>query len=701
MLNEKPGYRQLRTSGSSPQPALASSREPLFPDFLGAQSTQDKGSLCVSEENKAPCLDGHGMEQPALNVINGVSSKGCRENQEMSGPITVNCAEPLNRGDATNVRSSEQNDRSPAPFRWRGQNYLLKMAHDLEFLDDPNVSAPVSAWLGFLVTENPFIIPPHDHDVCKALRREHTVFREAVASRRRHQQQRKDSNGHRRSRSRASCKIGICDAEKYPSSFAFCRKSAPQFVGLCIDSDSAKLEVTVTKTTLHGLEPSNQLKISGPEECTKIKIGCRGLIEPKTAETSAGSVLTSAGSVLQGLGELEEDIACCELSSGEEGEAAWGGGGLLESPIVPPLPESIRRKASIAGVVLCRERASEAMLESRALEMAINAKRTNEILRERCKERSSRLESLTLKSFKEGMRDTLRDRHTCTISLMSASSIRLSESGKEPLKRASTAPANGRNEGRDPIFNTRGGVRVCADGRVADVVVNESGHGTNGSWDAGEINLMERAGVVPFPYFVPAGVRSRDKSRYFPSAISSHLSHSNPSIREPSCLSSLDATRTKGTSVQASVERSAEPSTATCSLRASSSNMSTRARENKLANRRTATRQMRRKGWKIIIPDPAKIFETRELAASRIQTVFLGMCARFSMRKKQEKRTWAATTISRAWRGWRVRVALSMKNLLKKAEEMRQRVEDKRRNRKAHLITLFFRDILYRRRRVR
>ena len=40
-------------------------------------------------------------------------------------------------------------------FEWEGNNYLLKMCSDLDFLDD----TPVRRWVGFSLRRNPFILP--------------------------------------------------------------------------------------------------------------------------------------------------------------------------------------------------------------------------------------------------------------------------------------------------------------------------------------------------------------------------------------------------------------------------------------------------------------------------------------------------------------------------------------------------------------
>ena len=44
----------------------------------------------------------------------------------------------------------------PAPFVWNGVNYLLKMPSDLDFLDEV---VPLTAWLGFSMLRNPFVMP--------------------------------------------------------------------------------------------------------------------------------------------------------------------------------------------------------------------------------------------------------------------------------------------------------------------------------------------------------------------------------------------------------------------------------------------------------------------------------------------------------------------------------------------------------------
>jgi hypothetical protein len=43
------------------------------------------------------------------------------------------------------------------PFTWNGENYLSKLMHDVDWLDDIPL---ISAWLGFSMIGNPFLIPP-------------------------------------------------------------------------------------------------------------------------------------------------------------------------------------------------------------------------------------------------------------------------------------------------------------------------------------------------------------------------------------------------------------------------------------------------------------------------------------------------------------------------------------------------------------
>ncbi|CAM9871378.1 unnamed protein product, partial [Scytosiphon promiscuus] len=114
-----------------------------------------------------------------------------------------------------------------------------------------------------------------------------------------------------------------------------------------------------------------------------------------------------------------------ELSSGEEGEVKWEGGGRLDVPIIPDLPRLVRSKASATEAVLRGEKASERAVESSAREIAANARRTRDILKLTGKPLPSRrgedggkrsaslnaMESLAERSCREGLRGVLVGRH--------------------------------------------------------------------------------------------------------------------------------------------------------------------------------------------------------------------------------------------------------------------------------------------------
>lgn len=57
------------------------------------------------------------------------------------------------------VQGNNNNSSSSAlkPFQWNGTNYLDKLAHDLEFLEE---YPQLVDWLGFSTINNPFIVPP-------------------------------------------------------------------------------------------------------------------------------------------------------------------------------------------------------------------------------------------------------------------------------------------------------------------------------------------------------------------------------------------------------------------------------------------------------------------------------------------------------------------------------------------------------------
>lgn len=234
-----------------------------------------------------------------------------------------------------------------AAFYWKGQNYIVKMAYDLEFLDDPTVSNPVSTWLGFVVHNNPFLIPPEGLNTCETLRREHEERREAASVRRRHR--RRDSNSRRRSNSRTNTNTGADDCSLRQSR----RPSNDSGRGVGVEAG-----VSETKNSPQSNLWSSPLGVEGAMITTmETHGGDLGSIEAVNRGTEAncaGSASASASvSVdhrrLRGLDAIDAEVEMvCELSSGEEEEVRWGGGGHLDAPIIPTVPDSVRANASVA-----------------------------------------------------------------------------------------------------------------------------------------------------------------------------------------------------------------------------------------------------------------------------------------------------------------------------------------------------------------
>lgn len=147
-------------------------------------------------------------------------------------------------------------------------------------------------------------------------------------------------------------------------------------------------------------------------------------------------------------------------------------------------------------------------------------------------------------------------------------------------------------------------------------------------------------------------------------------------------------------------ERSSSGKSSSASLHASSSSMSARVRARAAASRPTAARR-HHKGKITVILDPSKTKEIREKAALLIQAAFLGVHARSTARRLRRKRDSAATMISRVYRWRRARVALLEARRLVNGERLRHRALSRIANRAAHLITIFFHDIVYLKQRVR
>lgn len=395
----------------------------------------------------------------------------------------------------------------------------------------------------------------------------------------------------------------------------------------------------------------------------------------------------------------------------------------------PPLcfgPLALSRRA-ISGL-LRRELASERTLENQARAIMENARRAEEIIDQPRKEASSRVDSLAQKSFSEDLRGALKDRQV-SVARLRTISVETTVSDRGAFRRVFTAPAagsgsgrrmggvvvsargNAEDRGKTPSFG-RGGVYMSADGWTEERGGDDS---TTRVICAAATPVTGRTAVKSHPS-PPSSLTTRRRHRVEPSnlSLSSHFSRNSggwnpPPRRRPSTTSyaaaNISIRGDEGSSLL-SPEPSAERSTGQSadhtdppSLQASTSSMSDRARDRARAHRPTATRHGRN-GGKIVIVDPATSKETREKSARLIQTVFFGARARSSVRRVRARRAWAATTIGRVWRGWRVRVVMWTMRWVARAERLKRRVTDRARSRAAHLVSIFFRDIVYRKRRV-
>lgn len=480
------------------------------------------------------------------------------------------------------------------------------------------------------------------------------------------------------------------------------------------------------------------------------------------SEVSAGSAHTSIDP-LPAFESFESEGIPCELSSGEEEEVRWGGEGYLDTPLIPTLPGSIRCKGLAAEGVLRDECAFEEMRESSSREMLADARRTGDIIREPKGKSRSRMESLALRSSTEGLKGTLQERHVGMTRLTSATDYFSGWEEGGQCRRVFTAPPSGGHRQRrltraamasdtalagTGTFGGRGGVRVTADeGQVADEAGEDSsgvrkvGRGTSngernldwgtsnggGNLEWGTFN--DRARTASAGTMLPSSLASaraatgrcrntRSQPRTAPLRQLRHTgigprsgsrtgSRSGPRTEPVSSFSYFDAV--PGSSVEGRPSSAAFPadwstaqwSTAPSSLQASSSSMSARARARAGTDRPTATRRPGRNGGKLIIADPARSAETSRLAACLIQAAFLGVRDRLVVRRLREKRVLASTMIRKMWRRWRVRADKWEVARVERLKRLRKRVEDRKRDRAAHFITIFFRDISYQKQRVR
>lgn len=276
--------------------------------------------------------------------LGGTSGLQLHASEETSADFI---SEAGNASSPGNAGTTAKSNNCLAAFYWKGQNYIVKMAHDLEFLDDPTVSNPVSTWLGFVVHNNPFLIPPEGLNTCETLRREHKERREAASVRRRHR--RRDSNSRRRSNSRTNRNTGADDCSLRQSR----RPSTDSGRGVGVEAG-----VFETKNSPQSNLCSSPLGMDGAMITTMETHGVdRGSVEAvdRMAEANCAGSASASTSVsvdhrrLRGLDAIDAEVEMvCELSSGEEEEVRWSGGGHLDAPIIPTVPDSVRATASVA-----------------------------------------------------------------------------------------------------------------------------------------------------------------------------------------------------------------------------------------------------------------------------------------------------------------------------------------------------------------
>eukprot|EP00752_Nemacystus_decipiens_P004624 g4220.t1 len=461
--SEPPGHRQISRNASAP--SLHCKSPPLRGPTELQETSQCSSVVCHSHKIAEKAYDHQNDHDTTDNITilsGGVEAQQPKEdetetqhhndlgfrgrNDDPTFRSKTACTQDGDSGGGGGSGGEGSSSRSSPPtiFLWKGNNYLVKMAHDLDFLDNVGVAAPVSAWLGFSVRFNPFLIPPEGHDVCEILRRGHEERCKEIAARRRQrlqQQQRlgNTGNGHRRfsrSRSRtnsgANRQRGSCDRDR-SASYAHGHGGQEQQneIGRAL-SNNAEGDVITPEATGTSQHPqcqrvqrdagSNSTENVAPLTETTPAIALPGGEEGGATFVTEGGIsmadesLDSASTsvepqLLRGLGNFEDEDIPRELSSGEEEEVEWNGGGCLTVPIVPDLPDKVRSKASAATETLCCEGAAEQKMESIASEILANAKRTQEILRKPEEEHPSRVEWLAERSFKNGLRGALVDRH--------------------------------------------------------------------------------------------------------------------------------------------------------------------------------------------------------------------------------------------------------------------------------------------------
>lgn len=555
---------------------------------------------------------------------------------------------------------SSVND-SPATFLWKGHNYLLKMSNDLDFLDDQTISSPVSGWLGFHARGNPFLVPPVGHDICKALQREHDGRLKEISTRRQQHRRKGSSNRQRLTNSRGI--QGDVDVSRVRG----IQGEGEQSVASNLTASELTFGISeLTKTLQSNQQASSAVSHSG-DEITKVAIGSR----PRSTDCA---------------NEIDENgLDAFSLSSGEEEEVRWGGGGALDAPIIFPLPKAIIQKAQDAAEVLLRERLSSKTLESKAQKMTASMMRSARILREPCRKFSSRMESLCSRSATKGLKQYLKARHVNASRLISASVAEHNGAQQRTLRRVSTAPA------LDSCWQGPG----CP-WRLSSDLEQSSGFGQGGvlGWNDGP--SYDYCSSVTVGYSTGQTIRLPLPDTSIETC-AQDIGHG----KEEHSVLGIESSDTLVDPAAPSLEASASEWSTTSSLHASASSMSLRAHARAVASCHIATRCPYRHGrGKLLLPDPSACAQVRENAACLVQAALLGVHARSLVRRLREQRTRAATTISRVYRGWRMRTVLKLADLQKRAGILEQRMRIRKRHRAALSITILFRDIIYKKRRV-
>ncbi|CAM9350898.1 unnamed protein product, partial [Ectocarpus sp. 4 AP-2014] len=805
----KPGYRRMHPSESAPVLPDGMTR---FPESLAEFQEHDHGIGTVCREDQEwhhqSNRQRHSQtEHPwFIDASQEGHEVGLKRRGSEAGSVHRHDPHDVPHEDNALTRSiprpfNGKNDSGPAPvFLWKGHNYLTKLAHDLEFLDDADASAPVSAWLGFSVRDNPFLIPPNGLNACEDLRRQREERREEAAVRRRHQQQHQRSGGtgsgqRRLSRSRSRSRANSHDdddaddhrrtsasgdvsaplprgqskqerregrdpdsdtkgrdARPEPMMLTPQQQSAPPLADADANDEGRKrksgsaTETVVTTSPLLLVTDDQNDGVDGGGGIFVTEGVARSAFSTAAAEGSLRSASTSVESPLfpEGLGYLDdENTIPHQLSTDEEEELQWVGGGRLDLPIVPELHESVRSKALAAAKVLGSEAASEQALTSSARAILSNARRTEGILHTREKDCSFRMESLAERSVREGLRGALVDRHVgatrlkLSPSLMKSSSCVMmgmspcwrEEKERPPFGRSvSTAPARG---GGRPGLTVICSGAAAARGRVGAARLGHgrasaafgSRGGGGGSSRGGVRVSVDGHHEVTDGAIAGAGKGSSDPSRCTQSVPTDGNSTNDsnekgkraplPSSRSQ-CLESGTESETHTTRLGGTNEGTADTAavsaaspgdryTTSSSLQASSSTMSARARAKALAVRPTARRRpfCRNGGGRVIIPDPGISADVRRQAAARIQSALLALCARRYVRGLRDDRDRAVRLIWRSWRRWRAKANMCTARRLRRAEGLRRVAEERSRNRAAHVIQTFFRDVRYRRERDR